>query len=213
MHKRKSLDGQYANRLRRKQAADRQINLRTRWINFWGDRRERLEAQRQGLGWGEKMDQTRRMLARARERVPRWRAEYEAEESQVDAWIESLEEAQAAEWMQERVVDELEERLLAEESQLMVWMEEKGGAPACPVCGGTLELCHGEEIGEEYVCDCGDDGCASDGSGLRWCCTQCDANVSPACCASLLLEDEGPAAVAAGASSVVVTPILTVPTH
>eukprot|EP01050_Picozoa_sp_SAG11_P020304 SAG11_NODE_3398_length_2469_cov_10.745992_3_plen_43_part_00 len=42
------------------------------------------------------MDQTRRMLARARERVPRWRAEYEAVESQVDAWIESLEEVQAA---------------------------------------------------------------------------------------------------------------------
>eukprot|EP01050_Picozoa_sp_SAG11_P024869 SAG11_NODE_5429_length_1563_cov_1.937158_1_plen_165_part_10 len=114
MHKRKSMEGQYEDWLRRKQAANRRLGLRTRWIIFLGDRRERLEAQRQGftsLGWGEKLEHTRRMLARARERAPKWRAEHEAVQTQVDAWIERLEEAQAAEWMQERAVDEVEEKL------------------------------------------------------------------------------------------------------
>lgn len=99
-----------------------------------------------------------------------------------------------------------------EEYELMEWMEEKGGAPDCPVCGGALELCYGEELGEAYRCDCGGVGCAGDDSGLRWCCTQCDADVGPACCVDLLLaelEGNGPAAevaaaVAPGASSVAV---------
>ena len=89
VHKRKSLEGQYEDWLRRMQVADRRLALRTRWINFWGDRRERLEAQEQTSGgWEVRMAQARRMLARAREKVPKWRAEHEAVEVIIENWLE-----------------------------------------------------------------------------------------------------------------------------
>eukprot|EP01050_Picozoa_sp_SAG11_P006264 SAG11_NODE_479_length_9108_cov_3.699856_1_plen_146_part_10 len=75
-------------------------------------------------------------------------------QTQVDAWIERLEEAQAAEWMQEKAVDEMEEKLhllelkeeearlqeedwLPKEEQKEDWLRLLAGFGSAPACPGA----------------------------------------------------------------------------